>query len=122
MMTNKMNHPLTDEMIDEIAEQYNPYDEDLRAAADWQLEQVIDWLKDELDYDPHLLLDLKEAMRPQQQEDKPMTDDMRSVANKAITEARAMMDTLVSDGSIDRQTYYDLMGEFEETMLPEENN
>ena len=122
MMTNKMNHPLTDEMIDEIAEQYNPYDEDLRAAADWQLEQVIDWLKDELDYDPHLLLDLKEAMRPQQQEDKPMTDDMRSVANKAITEARAMMDTLVSDGSIDRQTYYDLMGEFEETMLPEEDN
>ena len=66
MMTNKMNHPLTDEMIDEIAEQYNPYDEDLRAAADWQLEQVIDWLKDELDYDPNLLLDLKEAMRPQE--------------------------------------------------------
>ena len=51
-----------------------------------------------------------------------MTDDMRSVANKAITEASAMMNTLVSDGSIDQQTYYDLMGEFEETMLPEEDN
>ena len=51
-----------------------------------------------------------------------MTDDMRSVANKAITEARAMMDALVSDGSIDQQTYYDLMGEFEETMLSEEDN
>ena len=35
-------------------------------GADCQLEQVIEWLKDELDYDPHLLLDLKEAMRPQQ--------------------------------------------------------
>ena len=38
----------------------------MRAAADWQLEQVIDWLKDELDYDPNLLLDLKEAMRSQE--------------------------------------------------------
>jgi len=46
---------------------------DMRAAADWQLEQVIEWLKDELDYrsdiDPNLLSDLKKAMRPQQQED-----------------------------------------------------
>jgi len=45
----------------------------MRAAADWQLEQVIEWLKDELDYrsdiDPNLLSDLKKAMRPQQQEE-----------------------------------------------------
>jgi hypothetical protein len=76
-----MTHPLTDEMIEEIWEKTGPCDpayfgerhpspEEMRNAADWQLEQVIEWLKDELDYDPNLLLDLKEAMRPQQQEDK----------------------------------------------------
>ena len=42
-----MTHPLTDEIIDKITvdgQQYcYPYDEnDMRAAADWQLEQVID--------------------------------------------------------------------------------
>ena len=46
---------------------------DMRAAADWQLEQVIEWLETALEYDPELAntrpyihLDLKEAMRPQE--------------------------------------------------------
>ena len=69
----KENHPLTSEMVQDIwnevaYEKSGGFTQDdlMRAAADWQLEQVIEWLKDELDYDPNLLLDLKEAMRPQE--------------------------------------------------------
>ena len=62
-----MTHPLTDDHICEIFNRGLPsMNDDMRAAADWQLEQVLKWLKDELDYDPHLLLDLEEAMRPQE--------------------------------------------------------
>ena len=48
-----MNHPLTDEMCDDIRRVSRtsiitfPY-EDMRTAADWQLEQVIDWLSENL--------------------------------------------------------------------------
>ena len=75
-----MNHPLTDEMMEAIHGNRpgysNPFDEDdMRAAADWQLEQVIEWLETALEYDPELAntrpyihLDLKEAMRPQQED------------------------------------------------------
>ena len=38
------NHPLTDEMTEEIINKNGLYDEDMRAAADLQLEQVIDWI------------------------------------------------------------------------------
>jgi hypothetical protein len=77
-------HPLTDEIILSIADEayHLPgYQDDMRAAADWQLEQVIEWLKSELgrlhymigvsyldheiDVD-YALDDLKEAMRPQE--------------------------------------------------------
>ena len=79
-----MTHPLTDKDIQSIWDKVgndivDAKDEDLdgfvedaliRAGADWQLEQVIEWLKDELDYrsdiDPNLLSDLKKAMRPQE--------------------------------------------------------
>ena len=70
-----MNHPLTDDTCNELSifpikaldDKYaGLMMSDMRAAADWQLEQVVEWLKDELDYDPNLLLDLKEAMRPQE--------------------------------------------------------
>ena len=74
-----MTHPLNDELgqiIWKVANEksWEFTQEDLMCAiADWQLEQVIEWLKDELDYrsdiDPNLLSDLKKAMRPQQQED-----------------------------------------------------
>ena len=132
-MTNQ--HPLTSEMVQDIWNEVAyeksgrfTQDDHMRAAADWQLEQVIKYLDRDfliVLWSNHLPVSthmdrFKKAMRPQ--EDKPMTDHMRSVANKAITEARAMLESLVSDGSIDRQTYYDLMGEFEETMLPEEDN
>ena len=81
------NHPMTDEicldlMLDEWLDEWNDdgyvmgmragYPA-LRAAADWQLEQVIEWLETALEYDPELAntrpyihLDLKEAMRPQE--------------------------------------------------------
>ena len=73
-----MTHPLTEEMCEILSIQPWLYPEvdveatilDMRAAADWQLEQVIEWLKDELDYrsdiDPNLLSDLKKAMRSQE--------------------------------------------------------
>ena len=76
-------HPLTDEMCEELSCFYlsNFGDtgegivQDMRAAADWQLEQVIEWLETALEYDPELAntrpyihLDLKEAMRPQQED------------------------------------------------------
>ena len=48
-MTNQ--HPLTEEMMDKIHGDEpgysNPYDEDdMRAVADWQLEQVLKWLNE----------------------------------------------------------------------------
>ena len=78
-----MTHPLTDEIIRKnFTPDYDYFeglegeiclgfsDDDLRSAADWQLEQVVEWLKDELyyrsDIDPNLLSDLKKAMRPQE--------------------------------------------------------
>ena len=73
-------HPLTDDICEELTptyplEELNYY---MRAAADWQLEQVIKWLYDNLDEystdtDPgffwpmsRLLPDLEKAMRPQE--------------------------------------------------------
>ena len=92
-MTNQ--HPLTDEMCEILSRQ--PWLQpdvdvegtiyDMRAAADWQLEQVIRWLYDNLYWveedgslrylsgemvsiDHHQIIDdLKEEMRPQ--EDTP---------------------------------------------------
>jgi hypothetical protein len=57
-MTISDQHPLTDKIIDTFASpQYDYFegigeinlgydDDDLRAAADWQLEQVINWLNE----------------------------------------------------------------------------
>ena len=77
-----MTHPLTDEMMSKI--HGNPdkpghsYDEnDMRAVADWQLEQVIEWIKNCRDYDLFYIKDralmnfkmrreLQKAMRPQE--------------------------------------------------------
>ncbi len=77
-----MTHPLTDEICDQIQDSIHPCDpENMRAAADWQLEQVFEWIKSELGrgcylnplgYEDHevdveyVLEDLEEAMRPQQ--------------------------------------------------------
>ena len=80
-----MTHPLTDEIMRKIHGNRpgysNPFDEDdMRAAADWQLEQVIRWLDEQGYYfvetdgegnfldDPEpnteLLYRLKKTMRP----------------------------------------------------------
>ena len=71
-------HPLTDKICcDLINDVYfdfieiKPY---MQAAADWQLEQVIEWIIDNRDgyVDENRLLDaLKKAMRPQQQQETP---------------------------------------------------
>lgn len=71
-----MTHPLTYEIIDQIA-QYDPNLEDMRAAADWQLDKCIEELNQLLyvfelagaianKADRAALLDVfKKAMRPQ---------------------------------------------------------
>ena len=86
------DHPLTDEMCEVIATGNQWSGDigdvvfrhgDMRSAADWQLEQVIEWIKSELGRDRYLIPEgyvgsqvdvgyvvkaLKEAMQPQQQE------------------------------------------------------
>ena len=88
-----MNHPLTDGVIEEIA-QFKPdltdplilnRIHDMQTAADWQLEQVIELLRENLYYiqedglvryvygddfatiaSHEVITDLKQAMRPQE--------------------------------------------------------
>ena len=70
-------HPLTDEMIEELA-QFNPdlltgeqviiRDHDMRAAADWQLIQVIQFLEANKDLSVETALRfIRPAMRPTQE-------------------------------------------------------
>ena len=74
-MTDK--HPLHPKLIDALSE-YRTCDEAMRAAADWQLEQVINWIRcspwvgsdcpiydfeDEQDR-LQLIADIKKSMRP----------------------------------------------------------
>ena len=65
-----MNHPLTDEMCEKIQLHiFNQTDADcMRAAADWQLEQVLRFME-ENGFGIRKILLLKDAMRPQQQEE-----------------------------------------------------
>ena len=73
----EQQHPLTDEIIREIIYEIAPYEEvfdwayDLmHAAADWQLEQVIQFLEVNKDLSVETALRfIRPAMRPQQQED-----------------------------------------------------
>ena len=72
-----MTHPLTEEMMDKIhgdeSGYSNPYDEDdMRGAADWQLEQVVKFLRNHEYLEAiaqqinveEIIDDLKKAMRP----------------------------------------------------------
>jgi hypothetical protein len=78
-LTMTEQHPLTDEICDKIQDSVHPCDPDnMRAAADWQLEQVIEWLKDYTSddvgvgcyvYMNSFSHDLRKAMRPTIQED-----------------------------------------------------
>lgn len=70
-------HPLTDKIIQAITHNIYVYDDcppplqdDMRAAADWQLEQVIQFMEEheELFGGSGMIFILKDAMRPQQQE------------------------------------------------------
>ena len=83
-----MKHPLTDEMIIELIGDRNLFhcltEDDMRVAydkgADWQLEQVIEWIAKNVDGSylrdtgdfwqkievEDILSDLKDAMRPQE--------------------------------------------------------
>ncbi len=76
-------HPLTEEMCENIScfnlllwgDTSDGIKQDMRTAADWQLEQVIEWLKNCRYYDLFytkdralMIRELKKAMRPQQQE------------------------------------------------------
>ena len=69
-----MNHPLTDEICDQIQDSIHPCDPaNMRSAADWQLERVIEWIKQghlyDLEYHTHcldMIADLRKAMRPQE--------------------------------------------------------
>ena len=69
----EQQHPLTDEICYQItwAERIKISDEDdMRHAADWQLEQVIQFMEEheELFGGSGMIFILKDAMRPQQQE------------------------------------------------------
>ena len=88
-----MTHPLTDDIIEsELATPAHFVNsslvglfthDDMRDAADWQLEQVIEWLeyypiKDVLDTGGYsaLIKDFKEAMRPLHPErEHPIRED-----------------------------------------------
>tara|TARA_Y100000389_G_scaffold1496_1_gene1516 strand:+ start:512 stop:763 length:252 start_codon:yes stop_codon:yes gene_type:complete len=81
-----MTHLLTDKIIEKQFGRYDGiddvmvYDEDdIRSAVDWQLEQVIDWLRNNLDESyiwayvmppgidvESVIDDLKQEMRPQE--------------------------------------------------------
>ena len=69
-------HPLTDEICDNLIKTPWVYPftdfviEDMRHAADWQLEQVIQFMEEheELFGGSGMIFILKDAMRPQQQE------------------------------------------------------
>ena len=70
-----MTHPLTDKIIDQIqmrhgGPRYGCYP-DFRAVADWQLEQVIQFMEEyeKLFGGSGMIFILKDAMRPQQQEE-----------------------------------------------------
>ena len=76
-----MTHPLTDEICEQITDELSIFsiEDCMRAAADWQLEQVIEWLEEKglLRYvygdafatlDTYeVIADLRKAMRPQEE-------------------------------------------------------
>jgi len=65
-----MNHPLTDDIIEEISVSYLKNCEgvksNMRSAADWQLEQVLRFME-ENGFGIRKILLLKDAMRPQEE-------------------------------------------------------
>ena len=76
-----MTHPLTSRICQELIREkggsnyaHHFLEDQMRAAADWQLEQVIEWIKECPSYDldfysecRRMIADLKKAMRPQEE-------------------------------------------------------
>ena len=66
-----MTHPLTNDIIEEISVSYlkncESVKSNMRSAADWQLEQVIDWIEEYLTAGDVISESLEEAMRPQEE-------------------------------------------------------
>ena len=66
-------HPLTDDKCYELWSGNLYENEKMRAAADWQLDQVVEWLRHNLHLMPtgvdYIVGNLREAMRPQQQQE-----------------------------------------------------
>ena len=64
-----MNHPLTNDIIEEISVSYlkncESVKSNMRSAADWQLEQVLIFME-ENGFGIRKILLLKDAMRPQE--------------------------------------------------------
>ena len=78
------HHPLTDDLCYTVCEDWPPEDDvekdNMRSAADWQLEQVVEWIRSHpwagsdcpfYDFEAEeersrLIDDLKKAMRPQE--------------------------------------------------------
>jgi len=65
-----MTHPLTDDICDSLIKEFVGFDpDDMRTAADWQLKQVLEWLRATQDFNALVMADLlEEAMRPTQEE------------------------------------------------------
>ena len=68
-------HPLNDEICDSLRRKSVVRNENMRAAADWQLEQVIEYLENDSEFALSIRFwdaftdKFKKAMRTQQQED-----------------------------------------------------
>ena len=100
-----MKHPLTEQQCELLSRQpwldpdvdVESTIHDMRTAADWQLEQVIDWIKECPNYDlethaglGRMIQDLKAAMRPPSlvifDETGPWAEYEREVLQKFMNE------------------------------------
>ena len=71
------DHPMTDAICDQIQDSVYPCDPDnMRAGADWQLEQVIEWVSkfggylfEDLWQKDEFISELKKEMRPNTTQD-----------------------------------------------------
>lgn len=62
-----MSHPLTDTICDSIQDSIHPCDpENMRRAADWQLEEVLTFIGEDPMLGWHVQDYIKKAMRPNQ--------------------------------------------------------
>ena len=115
-------HPLTDEICDSLIKTPWVYPftdfviEDMRTAADWQLEMVFRFMKTRKnESDPEssefydlLIQDMMDEMRPQQQEEeqKGLTGPELLAKVKEMGESSDPRDVLIACGYVDDGTEY----------------